>query len=116
MLMSFDVVFGFPVAVQPDAEMSTRDDPQGQQDVLPTLMEDQLRQLQLELKEKNERVEQLEALLADEDRLAQLETLERLEADWNREHELVENEREEEMRLLQEVHDIISLYQTVLKS
>lgn len=40
------------VAVQPDAKMSTADEPQQQQGV-PSVMEDQLRQLQLELKEKN---------------------------------------------------------------
>jgi hypothetical protein len=42
-------------------------------------------------------------MLADEDRQTQLEAIERLEADWNKEHELIDNEREEELRLLQEV-------------
>lgn len=78
---------------------TTEDD---QVDVL-SMMEEQVRQLELELREKNQRVEQLEALLADDDRLSQLETLERLEAEWNKERELVDNEREEELRLLQEV-------------
>ena len=68
-----------------------------------SVMEEQVRQLESELREKNQRVEQLEALLADDDRLGQLETLERLEAEWNKERELVDNEREEELRLLQEV-------------
>ena len=70
---------------------------------LLAMMEEQVRQLEMELKEKNERVEQLEAMLADEDRQTQLEAIERLEADWNKERELVDNEREEELRLLQEV-------------
>lgn len=52
-------------------------------------MKEQLDQLESELRAKNERMEQLEALLADDDRLAQLE--------------LVDSEREEELRLLQEV-------------
>lgn len=68
-----------------------------------SVMEEQVRQLESELREKNQRVEQLEALMADDDRLGQLETLERLEAEWNKERELVDNEREEELRLLQEV-------------
>ncbi len=80
--------------------MTTSED--DQVDVL-SMMEEQVRQLEMELREKNQRVEQLEALLADDDRLSQLETLERLEAEWNKERELVDNEREEELRLLQEV-------------
>lgn len=71
---------------------------------LLAMMEEQVRQLETELKEKNDRVEQLEAMLADEDRQTQLEAIERLEADWNKEHELIDNEREEELRLLQEVY------------
>ena len=79
---------------------------------LLSMMEDQVRQLELELKEKNERVEQLEAMLTDEDRQTQLEVIERLEADWNKEHELIENEREEELRLLQEVMKHFKKYST----
>ena len=70
---------------------------------LLAMMQEQVRQLELELKEKNERVEQLEVMLTDEDRQIQLEAIERLEADWNKERELIDNEREEELRLLQEV-------------
>lgn len=62
-----------------------------EQDVLGHLRE-QVDQLESELRAKNEKMEQLEALLADEDRLAQLE--------------LVDSEREEELRLLQEVNCI----------
>lgn len=67
-------------------------------------MKEQIHRLEMELREKTERVEQLEAILADEERQVQLEVIERLEADWNKERELIDNEREEELRLLQEVN------------
>lgn len=67
-------------------------------------MEDRVRQLERELCDKTHRLEQLEAAIqADGDRQAQLETLERFEAEWLKERELLDNEREEELRLLQEV-------------
>ncbi|XP_046655965.1 myosin-9-like isoform X2 [Daphnia pulicaria] len=86
--------------VQQDEKMTTAEEDQSLD--LLAMMEEQVRQLETELKEKNDRVEQLEAMLADEDRQTQLEAIERLEADWNKEHELIDNEREEELRLLQE--------------
>lgn len=68
------------------------------------LMEDRVRQLESELCAKNHRLEQLEATIrADGDRQAQLETLERFEAEWIKERELIDNERDEELRILQEV-------------
>ena len=68
------------------------------------LMEERLFLMEEELQKKTERLEQLEvALQADGDRMAQLEMLERFEADWNKERELLDNEREEELRMLQEV-------------
>ena len=67
-------------------------------------MEERIRQLERELCDKTHRLEQLEATIqADGDRQAQLETLERFEAEWIKERELLDNEREEELRLLQEV-------------
>lgn len=83
--------------------MGDRTSEDGYDSDLLSVMEEQVRQLENELKEKNDKVEQLEAILADEERLAQLETLERLEADWTKERELADSEREEELRLLQEV-------------
>lgn len=68
-------------------------------------MDDRIRQLESELLDKNHRLEQLEATIrADGDKQAQLETLERFEAEWIKERELIDNEREEELRLLQEVY------------
>lgn len=105
LVLIFDYFFPlFNSVVRLDAGMST----EKSQDEF-AIMEEQIRQLASELREKNERVEQLEAILADDERLAQLETIERLEADWTKEHELVLNEREEELRLLQEVADFLSL-------
>ncbi len=67
-------------------------------------MDDRISQLESELLDKNHRLEQLEATIrADGDKQAQLETLERFEAEWIKDRELIDNEREEELRLLQEV-------------
>ncbi|XP_057378319.1 tax1-binding protein 1 homolog isoform X2 [Daphnia carinata] len=85
--------------VQQDDTMSTLEE--DQTDMI-NAMKEQIRRLESELREKTERVEQLEAILADEERQVQLEVIERLEAEWNKERELVDNEREEELRLLQE--------------
>ncbi|KAI9553500.1 putative leucine-rich repeat-containing protein [Daphnia sinensis] len=85
--------------VQQDGKMSTQEEDQTD---LINAMKEQIHRLELELREKTERVEQLEAILADEERQVQLEVIERLEADWNKERELIDNEREEELRLLQE--------------
>ncbi|XP_032796060.2 protein FAM184A isoform X2 [Daphnia magna] len=85
--------------VQQDGKMSTLEEDQKE---LIHAMKEQIHRLEMELREKTERVEQLEAILADEERQVQLEVIERLEADWNKERELIDNEREEELRLLQE--------------
>lgn len=87
--------------------MSTLED---EQTDLLSIMEEQISRMESELREKTERVEQLEAMLADEDRQVPLEAIERLEADWNKERELIDNEREEELRLLQEVSIHFSSY------
>ena len=79
-------------------------------------MEERVFMLEEELQKKNERLEQLEvALQADGDRMAQLEMLERFEADWNKERELLDNERDEELRMLQEVGLFFSTLKQFLK-
>ena len=70
----------------------------------PTELEERIFVLEGELKKKTERLEQLEVIVSsDGDQMAQLEMLERFEADWIKERDLLDNEREEELRMLQEV-------------
>ena len=60
-------------------------------------------QLQMQLNDKTQRLNQLEmSVLHDDERLLQLETIERLEAEL-KERDLIDCERNDELRLLQEV-------------
>lgn len=66
-------------------------------------LQEQIRILELQLSEKCERLEELEAaILEDTERLNKFEELEQLEADL-RERDLLDKERDEELRMLQEV-------------
>ena len=68
-----------------------------------TTPEEQIRRLEAKLRDKAQRLDELEAaILEDDERLSKLETLERLEAEL-KERQMIDEERELELRLLQEV-------------
>ena len=69
----------------------------------PLTLEEKIRQLELQLLDKTQRLDELEtAILEDDERLSKLDLIERLEAEI-KERDLIDNERDEELRLLQDV-------------
>lgn len=74
--------------------------------------EEILHQLRLQLNDKTRRLDELEmSILQDNERLLKLGTIERLEEEL-KERDLIECERNEELRLLQEVGNLFALDHT----